>query len=112
MDKISRKTFLTQVGVISTSTLLFNACDLDTFRNKNSIQKAPLIRKPNGNEDIFSYIQKTSGRMDQTLYRQIIGAANDFKEGDLTLGIAAASDDSRLNARELRTACLLMNFTN
>jgi len=101
MEKISRKTFLTHVGVISTSALLFNACDLGSFSNKNSIPKAPLIGKPNGNEDIFSYIQKISGRMDQTLYRQIIGAANEFKEGDLTLRIAAASDDSRLNAREL-----------
>jgi len=101
MEKISRKTFLTHVGVISTSALMFNACDLGSFSNKNSIPKAPLIGKPNGNEDIFSYIQKKSGKMDQTLYRQIIGAANEFKEGDLTLGIAAASDDSRLNAREL-----------
>jgi ethanolamine ammonia-lyase large subunit len=101
MDKISRKTFLTHVGIISTSALLFNACDLSSSGNKNSILKAPLIGKPDGNEDIFSYIQKTSGKMDQTLYRQIIGAANEFKEGDLTLRIAAASDDSRLNAREL-----------
>jgi ethanolamine ammonia-lyase large subunit len=101
MDKISRKTFLTHVGIISTSALIFNGCDFGLSGKNNVILKAPLIGKPNENEDIFSYIQKTSGKMDQILYRQIIGAANEFKEGDLTLGIAASSDESRLNAREL-----------
>lgn len=101
MEKISRKTFLTHVGVISTSALLLNSCDLGSSNNKSGILKAPLIGKPNGNEDIFSYINQVSGKMDQTLYRQIIGSANDFKEGDLTLGISAASEDSRQNAREL-----------
>jgi ethanolamine ammonia-lyase large subunit len=101
MEKISRKTFLTHVGVISTSALLWNACDLGSFSRKSGISKAPIIKKPNGNEDIFSYINRITGKMDQTLYRQIIGSANEFKEGDLTLGISAASEDSRLNAREL-----------
>jgi ethanolamine ammonia-lyase large subunit len=101
MEKISRKTFLTHVGVISTSALLFNACDLGSSNNKSGILKAPVIGKPNGNEDIFSYINKVSGKMDQTLYRQIIGSANEFKEGDLTLGISAASEDSHIYARVL-----------
>ena len=101
MNKISRKTFLTHVGVISTSVLLFNSCDLGSSKNKNRITKAPVIGKPIENEDIFSYINRVSGKMDQTLYRQIIGSANEFKEGDLTLGISAASEDSRLNARKL-----------
>lgn len=101
MDKISRKTFLTHVGVISTSALLWNACDLGSSNNKSSISKTHIIGKPNGNEDIFSYINKVSGKIDQTLYRQIIGSANEFKEGDLTLGISATSEDSRQNAREL-----------
>jgi len=101
MEKISRKTFLTHVGVISTSAFLFNACDLGNSNNKNRTKKAPLISKPQGNEDVFSYIKRTSGKMDQTLYRQIIGSANEFKEGDQTLGVAAASENSRLNARHL-----------
>ena len=40
-------------------------------------------------------------RWTSTLYRQIIGAANEFKEGDQTLGLAADSETSRLNARKL-----------
>ena len=39
--------------------------------------------------------------MDLTVYRQIIGAANDFKEGDEILGVAAYNEDSRTHARIL-----------
>ena len=52
-------------------------------------------------EDLFSYIRRVRGRFDQTLYRQIIGAASQFKEGDQILGVAAADDDSRRRARSL-----------
>lgn len=52
-------------------------------------------------EDLFSYIGRVRGRFDQTLYRQTIGAANEFKEGDQILGVAAADDDSRRKARSL-----------
>jgi ethanolamine ammonia-lyase large subunit len=101
MEKISRKTFLTHLGLISTSVFLWNGCDLSSSNNRNRISKAPVIGKTIGNEDIFSYINRIKGKMNQTLYRQIIGSANEFKEGDLTLGIAAASEDSRKNSREL-----------
>ena len=52
-------------------------------------------------EDIFQYIHRTAGKMDFTLYRKIIGSANAFKEGDLTLSIAAADEKSRQNAQNL-----------
>ena len=38
---------------------------------------------------------------DQTLYRQLLGAANEFKEGDPAIGVAALDADSRGNARAL-----------
>jgi ethanolamine ammonia-lyase large subunit len=52
-------------------------------------------------EDIFSYVDRVQGGFDATLYRQIIGAANEFKEGDQIIGLAAADDDSRRQARSL-----------
>ena len=52
-------------------------------------------------EDLFAHIERLRGRFDQTFYRQIIGAANPFKEGDRILGVAAADDDSRQQARSL-----------
>ncbi len=52
-------------------------------------------------EDVFAYIGRTSGRFDQRLYQQVIGAANDFKEGDQAVGVAAADEATRANARAL-----------
>jgi ethanolamine ammonia-lyase large subunit len=52
-------------------------------------------------EDVFAYIGRVKGRFDQTLYQQVIGAANDFKEGDQAIGVAAADETTRSNARAL-----------
>ncbi len=57
------------------------------------------VSEPREGEDLFSYIGRVRGRFDQTLYRQVIGAANEFKEGDQILGVAAADDTSRRRAR-------------
>ena len=50
-------------------------------------------------EDIFAYISRVKGGFDLTLYRQLLGAANDFKEGDQAIGVAAADATTRSNAR-------------
>jgi len=52
-------------------------------------------------EDVFSYVKRVKGGFDQTLYRQVIGAANPYKEGDEAIGVAASDDASRQNARAL-----------
>lgn len=52
-------------------------------------------------EDLFSHIERQRGRFDQALYRQLLGAANEFKEGDEAVGVAAADAASRKNARAL-----------
>ena len=52
-------------------------------------------------QDIFAYIERSKGQFDQTLYRQLLGAANEFKEGDQAIGVAALDADSRGNARAL-----------
>ena len=53
------------------------------------------------NEDVFAYISRVKGGFDQTLYQQVIGAANDFKEGDLTIGVGAKDEATRKIARKL-----------
>ncbi|MBW9065839.1 ethanolamine ammonia-lyase [Rhizobium herbae] len=52
-------------------------------------------------EDIFTYIRRVKGDFDRTLYQQVVGAANDFKEGDRAIGAAAVDDATRNNARTL-----------
>ena len=52
-------------------------------------------------EDVFAYVTRVKGGFDQTLYQQVIGAANPYKEGDEALGVAADNDITRVNARML-----------
>ncbi|WP_010584391.1 ethanolamine ammonia-lyase subunit EutB [Schlesneria paludicola] len=52
-------------------------------------------------EDIFSYLQRQCGKFEIRDYQQILGAANEFKEGDALIGVAAANDVGRSRAREL-----------
>lgn len=62
---------------------------------------APAIAKPLPDEDVFDFIRRLRGAHDRTLYTQILGAANEFKEGDEIVGVAAADDASRRIARLL-----------
>ena len=52
-------------------------------------------------EDVIAYVTRVKGKYDHEFYKAVIGAGNDFKEGDEALGIAAADDLSRENARKL-----------
>ena len=52
-------------------------------------------------EDIFAYLERTEGGFELAIYQKIVGAANEFKEGDALIGVAAADDESRKNARTL-----------
>lgn len=58
-------------------------------------------------EDIFAYVHRQRGRFDATLYRQILGAANEPKEGDTIVGVGAADQPSRQIARELLSGTLV-----
>ncbi len=58
-----------------------------------------------GQEDIFQYMRRAqpanSAAEEHRLYQRIVGACNPFKEGDAAIGVAAADEDSRANARAL-----------
>jgi len=54
-------------------------------------------------ESIFEYLQKTHGEFKLDQYQKLIGAANEFKEGDATLNIAARDEEHRQLARQLLT---------
>lgn len=99
MAEITRKAFMTQMGLLGTSLVVFNGCDL--FTNRASVAKTLLKDSPSKGEDIFSYILRVRNKMDHTFYRQILGIANEFKEGDQTLNLAANNENERLSARQL-----------
>ncbi len=59
------------------------------------------VDKPHAGEDVLAYITRQRGGWDEKLFKQLLGAANEFKEGDAILGVAAADDESRQHARTL-----------
>src|SRR5687768_16587382 len=54
-----------------------------------------------GGEDVFAWLTRVHGRFDLTRYRQVLGAANPYKEGDDSQGLAATDDATRQRARVL-----------
>jgi ethanolamine ammonia-lyase large subunit len=63
------------------------------------LQAQLLETKPN--EDLFAFMNRTTGGFDSTAYQKLIGAASAFKEGDQILGVAAKDELVRANARRL-----------
>lgn len=59
------------------------------------------VKEIKSGEDVFAYVTRVKGAFDQTLYQQVIGAANPYKEGDEALGVTADNDITRVNARML-----------
>ena len=62
------------------------------------------------NEDIFAYIDRLRGKFDRDLYRYLLGSANEFKEGDQIVGVAAADALARSNSRALLANTLLADI--
>ncbi|MBU3011702.1 ethanolamine ammonia-lyase subunit EutB [Polaribacter vadi] len=100
---MNRKEFLEKTSLASASLLLLNSCDFKSTKNNTipKIKTAVNIKSPKVDEDIFSYINREKGEFNITLYRQILGAANAYKEGDETIKVAALNENSRKNARQL-----------
>jgi len=59
------------------------------------------IPEVSAGEDIFAYIDRVKGSYDHEFYKAILGAANEYKEGDESLGISADDQKTRDNARTL-----------
>ena len=64
MNPTSRKGFLTQIGLLGTSVMLFNRCNLWGTPDKMAITKGVQVALPGPGEDIFSYVKTASGEMD------------------------------------------------
>ena len=96
---MQRRDFLSKLGMVTASYALVSEKifgESELFRFEKITVASPL-----GEEDLFQYIIRQKGSFDLTLYRQLLGAANEFKEGDEIAEIAAASEEDRLNARML-----------
>jgi ethanolamine ammonia-lyase large subunit len=73
-------------------------------------RSAIAIEEVRPGEDVFAHVSRVKGEFDQSLYQQIIGAANDFKEGDQAIGVGAKDEASRKNARALLANTRIRNL--
>ena len=58
-------------------------------------------------EGIVQFVEARSGGWDPKLYARLLGSANAFKEGDVTVGVAAENEQQRTQARKLLSATRL-----
>ena len=91
--------------ILFTAMLFFGVLAFST--NSDAI----VIKDVKPGEDVFKYIQRVKGSFDQVLYQQVIGAANAFKEGDKTIGVAADTNATRENARKLLANTKIKDIT-
>ncbi len=61
-------------------------------------------------EDVFSWLTRVHGGYDVVKFRQVLGAANPYKEGDDAQGLAAENEQSRVNSRRLLANTTLRAF--
>ncbi|MHC1741577.1 MAG: ethanolamine ammonia-lyase [Syntrophobacteraceae bacterium] len=95
LEGMDRRTFLAVMGAAGVTLAGV------TIAAKPAAGEVITIKDAKPGEDVFAYITRIKGSFDQTVYRQVIGAANEFKEGDLTIGVGAADEATRQNARDL-----------
>ena len=100
MSTFDRRRFLMLSGLIGLQYSLFNGCT-PNLEEAGNISGGVRLQPPKSGEDLFQYIQRINEEWDLKLYRQIIGAANPFKEGDQAIGVAAEDDTSRDYAHSL-----------
>lgn len=70
-------------------------------RGEDAAQPAPPAPAALEGEDLEAYLTRNYGGWNDTVYRQLLGAANEFKEGDAIVGVAAADEENRRQARHL-----------
>lgn len=111
MAGLSRKEFLATLGIAGGSLYWLQSCGFKP-EPRDSMKGRVQLKKPKKLENIFSYIRRQKGEFDLDFYRKIIGAANEYKEGDEAQGLAAADQESRLFARQLLANSQIKDLQN
>jgi ethanolamine ammonia-lyase large subunit len=75
---LSRRDVVAMMGVASGAI----AAGYTTVAKAQLNRSAIAIEEVKPSEDVFAYVSRVKGNFDQSLYQQVVGAANDFKEGD------------------------------
>lgn len=99
-----RRTFLRSLGLLGLGAALGRGRAVAAEAAVAPAASGVAIAEVRDGEDLFAYIARTRGRFDQDLLQELLGAANEFKEGDQALGLHAADALSRRQARRLLSA--------
>ncbi len=95
---LSRRRVL-QTGLLSAASVPLGAQALaQQTALSASLQVLP---EPLANEDLVAYVHRIAGGWDIGLYRRVLGAANEYKEGDEIIGVCAKTPAERTLARRL-----------
>jgi ethanolamine ammonia-lyase large subunit len=95
---LSRRRVL-QTGLLSAASVPLGAHALaQQTALSASLQVLP---EPLANEDLVAYVHRIASGWDIGLYRRVLGAANDYKEGDEIIGVCAKTPAERTLARRL-----------
>jgi ethanolamine ammonia-lyase large subunit len=107
---IRRRTFLRALAG-SASAVAINANPCIRVRGATAVPTSPgvgvVVDEVRAGESLFDRVRGRGGAFDETLYKQLLGAANAFKEGDAIIGVAAATEASCQRARTLLSNTLL-----
>lgn len=100
---MNRRRFLKQATGVSLAAVSGDRCwNVSTALAKDAASPpGTVIGLPKAGEDAVSYVHRVAGKFDATLFKQVLGAANEFKEGDQIIGVAAVDESSRQHARSL-----------
>ncbi len=90
---LSRRTFM--MALVGGTAAVAAGC------GSSSPQPACGVQGICSEEDVFAFVRRMKGNYDHEFYKAVIGYANEYKEGDEALGIAAIDETSRHNARML-----------
>jgi ethanolamine ammonia-lyase large subunit len=97
LHNLSRRDAIAMIGAASGAI----ATGYSTVAVAATDRSATAVEAVEPGEDVFAHVSRVKGKFDPSLYQQIIGAANDFKEGDQAIGVGAKDEASRKNARAL-----------
>lgn len=96
---ISRRSFNRLAAGYAAAELLTHCGPV--ARPVHAADRTQPIPGPLPGEDVEAFLTRVHGQFDTTQYARILGAANEFKEGDAAIGVAAADEVSRRHARTL-----------
>jgi ethanolamine ammonia-lyase large subunit len=107
VDRYGRRQFVMMAA--GSVLLALTACDRSNPREAAGPARLPANESPpkvsiadiSPGEDVVGYVTRKRGKFDQDFYKAVIGSANEYKEGDESLGISADTPATRVNARKL-----------